>query len=866
AAVDVSPSASSTNSAPEKAAATNVASAKTAAGKVASLMTPEKSNPVRITLFAKPPVIDGKLDDEAWKSAAAFKDFIQTQPGDNSAPSKPTIAYMGYDSKFLYLAFHAYDEPGKVRATLAKRDNIFGEDNIRVFLDTFNDHRRAYVLGWNPLGVQADGIMTEAQGTDFSVDIVMESKGMLTDDGYIVEVAVPFKSLRYEAGKDKLWGIHIWRNIDRFNDEIDSWMPISRDDSALLSQGGRITGLEGISTERTLELIPSLTVSETGKRVRTVSRAQIDALRGQGVAPFDPGKLVNQPIGLDPGLTMKYSITPTITLDLALNPDFAQVEADSTVITANERFPIFFPEKRPFFLEGVDTFNTIISAVNTRTISDPDIAVKLTGKQGRNSFGLLLASDNAPGNYSDEKRFDPEVLPAARFIDKNSYVGVLRLKRDVGKENTIGLLATTYNFIDNHNHVAGLDGRFRLNKTTTFTAQALGSLSTRFFFYPDEDARVKRTENGLAYAYDLNMDGRNWGYEYAAVGRSRFFRNEVGFNRRFNTNNQNLFVRYNSTPKPKAKLVNWRAYNSLGGNFDWRGRSQLLQDEAQLQLSFQRQSFLGFGMQKGYERVFEEEFGSTRAALSRRIVNDFGAARVGKQPSCDATGTAPPPDPTHPDERLPLCTFYGNDPERSVNNRQLYIFGGSTPTKKYSVFVFTSYTTGVLDFDFGASDSFTRVSPAALLAEANPALYPNGAPLDPGPGHEFYLESNFTYKPMDKLNMSLDYTHDQLTRDDTGLKAFADNIFSLRGTYQFTRFVFLRARMDYSTLGTSLRPQVLLGWTPNPGTSFYVGYNDDLNRNGFNPFTNQIEPGFRRNGRTAFVKMSYLIRRSIGKQ
>jgi len=140
-------------------------------------MTPEKANPVRAALFEKPPVIDGRLDDEAWKHAAVFKDFIQTQPGDNSDPSKQSIAYMGYDSKTLYFAFHAYDEPGKVRATIAKRDNVFGEDNVRIFLDTFNDHRRAYVLGWNPLGVQQDGILTEGQNTDYSVDIVMESKG-----------------------------------------------------------------------------------------------------------------------------------------------------------------------------------------------------------------------------------------------------------------------------------------------------------------------------------------------------------------------------------------------------------------------------------------------------------------------------------------------------------------------------------------------------------------------------------------------------------------------------------------------------------------------------------------------------------------
>src|SRR3989475_2313598 len=210
----------------------------------------EKGTPVRVPRFDKPPVIDGKLDDEVWKQAFVFKDFLQTSPGDNIAPSKPTEAMIGYDSRTLYLAFHCYDEPSKVRATVAKRDEVFGEDNVRVFLDTFNDQRRAYVLGFNPLGVQADGIMTEGAGTDFSVDIVMESKGILPSDGWTLEVAIPFKSLRYEAGKGKQWGFNVWRNIDRFNDEIDSWMPMSRDITSQLSQEGHLTGLEGISTER----------------------------------------------------------------------------------------------------------------------------------------------------------------------------------------------------------------------------------------------------------------------------------------------------------------------------------------------------------------------------------------------------------------------------------------------------------------------------------------------------------------------------------------------------------------------------------------------------------------------------------------
>ena len=159
----------------------------------------------------------------------------------------------------------------------------------------------------------------------------------------------------------------------------------------------------------------------------------------------------------------------------------------------------------------------------------------------------------------------------------------------------------------------------------------------------------------------------------------------------------------------------------------------------------------------------------------------------------------------------------------------------------------------MLDFDFGTDNPlYPRVSPSAL------ALGPD-APRDPGAGNELYFEASGAYQPTDALRLSLNYTKNRLTRIDTGLTAFDDNIYSLRGTYQFTRFWFARTRIDYTTLGASVRGQFLLGWAPNPGTSFYVGYNDDLNRNGLNPFSGELEPGLRRNGRNFFIKMSYLF-------
>ncbi|HEX8163132.1 MAG TPA: DUF5916 domain-containing protein [Pyrinomonadaceae bacterium] len=812
------------------------------AGRAATVPA-EKAAPVRVPRFDKAPVIDGKLDDEVWKTAVVLKDFYQISPGDNIAPSKPTEVRMGYDSRFLYLAFHAFDEPDKVRATVAKRDDVFGEDNIRVYLDTFNDQRRAYLIGFNPLGIQQDGIYTEGQGTDFSVDIVMESKGMITSDGYAVEVAIPFKSLRYTAGKDKLWGIHVWRNIDRFNDEMDSWVPISRDKSSTLNQEAHLTGLENISTERTLELIPSFTVSETGKRSRSFLPVALGA-----PLPNDPGRMLNRPVEFDPGLTAKWGITPTVTLDLALNPDFAQVEADATVNTANQRFPIFFEEKRPFFLEGIDIFRTPLSVVHTRTIVDPDVAAKLSGKRGKTTFGLLVASDNAPGNFGEDelndRRLDFVTEPDRalrdqkraefqsfldRVVGKNSTVGILRLKRDVGKENALGFIATTSNFVDSNNYVGGFDGRFRFDKVTTLEFQVLGTNARRCSLGLTKDEDDCATLNGMGYAYSFNQDRRHTNFNVNGAGRTEGFRSDVGFTRRRNTNNHNLNFGYHTEPKPKATVVSWETYHYFGGNFDWQGRLQNWTYEGQAGANLQRQTFIRAGYNTGYERVFAFEFG---------------------EPS-----------------------FAGGRSEDSIYSKNVFAYGGSTPSKKYSFFYFFGYRWGEHDFDFGAGPKFPRVSPSALARSAAQAadLCDVDSPpevcagrLDPGRGNLLYTNGDFTYKPTNALNASLSVSKNRLVRNDTGRVAFDSNIVSLRTTYQFTRFTFARARVDYDSISSNVRGQFLLGWTPNPGTAFYAGYNDDLNRSFFNPFTGELEPGFRRNGRTFFIKMSYLFRKSFG--
>jgi hypothetical protein len=824
-------------------------------------LPPEKREPVRVPYFETPPVIDGKLDEAAWQQAATFKDFYQTAPGDNVAPSKPTVAYMAYDERHLYLAFHCFDDPEKVRATVAKRDSVFGEDNVRVWLDTYNDQRRAYVLGFNPLGIQQDGIYTEGQGADFSVDIVMESKGTIVADGWMLEVKIPFKSLRYSAGKGKLWGFNAARNIDRFNDEFDQWLPDDRNISGFLVKHGKLTGLENIKVERTLEIVPSITLSETGNRKRTKA---LSTLRAQGAynpitnptGVIDTGKFINDPPKADLGVNVKFNITPNITLDAAYNPDFAEIEADAPVVTANQRFPIFFQEKRPFFLEGVEIFQAPLQTFYSRTIVDPDVATKLTGKIGKTSFGFLVASDNAPGNYSEDERGDLiecQQLRAANptrrcnieeFLDKNALFGVLRLKRDIGKENNIGFFSTARTFPKNRNFTGGFDGRFKLNPKTVSQFQVVGTHSRKFFYSPDLNSSQYRTGNGVGYYWNIDYTEKNRGWFIEALGRSRDYRADSGFTRRTNTNTVFFANRLSTEPKPKARLirVDWRQFARLA--YDWKGRSQDGFVGTNFFFQLQGNLFVGTEMGVGYERLFEEEFGARRNAARPNQGAFFGASeRSAYQP-------------------------YANI---NINKN----FG-----KKLSAYGFAGFNWNNFDFDFGAGPRFPRVSEAYInyinspeyqeflrqraLRPNDPTLRAPDAPaLDPGKGTQFDTSLGFTYKPVDPLNVSLDYTKSRLTRNDTGRTAFDTNIFTLRSTYQFTRFVFARTRIDYDTLSSNVRGQMLFGWNPNPGTALYVGYNDNFNYNGFNPFTGQLEPRFERNSRTFFIRASYLFRKSF---
>lgn len=768
----------------------------------ASLTQQRKTEPLTLPQLFEPPIVDGNLQDSVWRNALVLKDFVQTFPGDNISPTFPTEVLLGYNEGVLYIGIHATDEPSRVRATLAKRDDILNDDHISIYLDTFNDRRRAYLLIFNPLGIQQDGIFVEGTEQDYSVDIVMESRGALTADGYCIEVAIPFRSIRHDAGDGQEWGIHIIRKIKHLNDEEDSWMPLIRGNIGLLNQAGRITGMSDIEGKGNLEIIPTLTLSERGKRTQQA-----------GMENF-----VSNPFQGDIGLSAKLSLASNLAFDLAFNPDFAQVEADQFVVTANQRFPIFFEEKRPFFLEGIDIFQTSLTTVHTRTIIDPNAAFKVSGKFGGYTLGLLAASDKAPGNFNDEELANKNLRPnIEQFIGKNAFVGIARLKRDIGIESYVGLLATSYSFVENENRTIGIDGQFNFTSTTALSLQIVGTASRRYFYEPDINKNVYRNGHGFGYHTKFLQSGRNLIFTVEAEGRTPDYRADVGFTTQTNINKLYFVVRYNSEPVSDATLISWSAVYTLHTDFDWQGRMKYSYHYPRILLNFPNQSFINLYAYVDYLKLLEEEFGP------RRNVTQTGA--------------------------------FAGEPERSTVYKGFSIEAGSTPIKELTVYVNIDRAWDNFDFDFGSGPRYPRVSLAALKD-------PN-APLDPGIGNTTDIKASLIYQPLEALRLSFDFIKSRLFREDTKRVAFDQSIFLLSTTYQFSRFSFARLRIEYESMLAKVRAQLLFGWTPNPGTAFYVGYNEDLNYNGYNPFTQIYERGLYRNSRTFFLKLSYVFRCGI---
>jgi hypothetical protein len=457
--------------------------------------------------------IDGVLDEPAWEDATVIPLSWEWNPGDNVTPPVRTEGLLTFDENNVYVAFRAFDpDPSSIRANLMDRDSIatfVQDDHVLVMLDTFNDERRAFQFRVNPLGVQADAIFGQNEGIeDFSWDIIWHSAGRITADGYIVEMAIPLNQIRFpQTAGPQTWGIELGRSWPRSARHRISANPRNRDDACILCQVNKVTGFQGLQPGLNLEVVPTVTATRT------------DSARS-----FPDSGLTAGGEEVDPGITARWGITPAITMNAAINPDFSQVEADAAQLAENQRFALFFEEKRPFFLEGIDFFATPINAVFTRTVVDPRWGLKLTGKEGRNAGGVFVTDDAV----------NSLVIPANRgsafaFLDQSVTAGVLRYRRDVGAAASVGLLFAGREGDGYHNRVGGIDGFFRLRPTDVLRVQYLhsdtrypGAISSAF-------GQPAEAFGGDAFRVNYQHVSRNWLFFGNYDDRDPEFRADSGF-------------------------------------------------------------------------------------------------------------------------------------------------------------------------------------------------------------------------------------------------------------------------------------------------------------------------------------------------
>jgi len=449
---------------------------------------------VHIARVSTPPVLDDYINGAAPGGVAPITDFIQRNPDDGKPASSETKAWLAYDNENLYVIFVCRSPAGELRARYTKRDDIFADDFVGVLLDTFHDRQHAFEFFANPFGIQLDGLNTEGQGDDWKFDTYWKSEGRVTKEGYAVRLAIPFKSLRFTSMDMQTWGFAFFRNIPARN-ENSFWPPVTNRVSGFVPQFGDVDGFDSISPGRNIRLIPYI----AGSSAHLLDQP----------SDLPPLFRTNQDVRV--GMDAKLVIHESLTLDATINPDFSQVESDDPQVTVNQRFEVFFPEKRPFFLENASYFQTPEDLFFSRRIGDPLGGVRLTGRIGRWSIGFLAGADRGPG-----KRVDPTDPRSGDYAPG----GVLRIQRNIGKESTVGMFVSNYNFGASHNRVGSLDARWKIAKNWVAVGQAMAS-ATRYL----DGTRSA----GPAYKANLNRNGLHFNYFLNYLDRNPGFHTDLGF-------------------------------------------------------------------------------------------------------------------------------------------------------------------------------------------------------------------------------------------------------------------------------------------------------------------------------------------------
>ena len=532
---------------------------------------------VRVPRIDTPPEIDGRLDDEAWLQSALLTEFVQQSPLDGAPATEQTEIYIAYDSDHIYFGFYLhYEDPGILRANRVDRDTAWQDDLMTIYIDTFMDQQRSYDFDLNAYNVQGDGVINASNlrggpvpVADRSWDTLFFSGAEIVDDGYTAEMAIPFKSIRYPQqapGVEHRWGFQVVREVKGKNQENIVWAPMSRDVQSFMAQMGVLEGMTDLSTSRNLEILPTFTAIQYG----SLDDASGDWV-GQGTSP-------------EGGVNLKYGITSNLTADFTANPDFSQIESDEAQIDVNQRFPLFFPELRPFFLEGQDIFEftSPVQLIHTRTIVDPNLGGKLTGKVGRTTMGFLVADDEAPGKRDD---------PADAAYGRNAQFLVGRARYDLYRESHIGVVATGREFMDGYSRVGGVDGQFRLGQASRFNFVAVQSK------HRNEAGDEK---GGPMLGALFEHEGRHLQASAFTAHIYPDFHTDVGFVRRVDQRTAGSEVGYRWWPE--HWVINW------GPSFEYQlgyNHAGVREDEmtgAELEVQFARNVSLDVGGTRAFER------------------------------------------------------------------------------------------------------------------------------------------------------------------------------------------------------------------------------------------------------------------------
>jgi len=699
----------------------------------------EENFRVKVPKFSSPPKIDGTLENPIWEKGAILDTFTQYEPQEGAEPSEKTVAYLGYDKNNLYIALRCFDsDPKAIRACLTQRDEVRGDDEVTLYLDTFNDKKRAFAFLVNPCGVQSDGIYNETQRRhrgggfdkiDKNWDTFFISNAHMDDKGYTVELSIPFKSIRFPNTQPQVWGFQIMRRIRRKNEEI-YWHPRSRDVNGFLVQSGTIEIDGFIEKGKNIEIMPVVTgLKESNEK-------------------FIP----------EAGLNFKYGITSNLTADITYNPDFSQVEADMPQIDVNQRFALYYPEKRPFFLEGKDFYDTPFELVYTRKIVDPQMGFKLTGKLGKTTIGILSTYDN---NLPDIKIYEEEEEEEDEEEEENPYlslVNVFRLKRDLFSESHIGFIVTDKemglswdSITSNYNRVAGIDGHFKFQNYYRFSFQILSSQSK----WENE-----KTDFVPAMKFNLSRQSRHLSFSADWTSIHPEFEASAGFFRRKDIQSLNTRISYAFLPQNEI-IVDIRPSLEYKRIYDFDNTLTDEELEFRVFVSGWRQSHFWVNFSTGQERYKEIDF----------YKKSFRAS-------------------------------FSSDP--------------------------FSWLSGNISYSFGE----------AIRYQDDPYL-----------GYKTSLGFRLTLKPLTNLHLFYNFRNNTFYKEKGGERDYRINIISQRINYQISRTLSLRLITDYNDDDKELYNSVLLSYELRPGTVFYLGVDDNQERD---------DSGiFRSTGRYYFIKFSY---------